>query len=297
MENLDGLIKLDDECKLLSDAKTMQIFGLEGSPQHHISDDRIDNIAGSPLSLSEKRMSKCVEPSEDDDNSEILLDTFIVDRRFGNDGGLTVGGMIMLSRDPENVKDQNAIKVLTKDTDHNKELGYIPRELAQYLSPLIDKFHLRFEGHITSIPQYPHAVVPIQIYSSGIVSFGEKDSSSLQVFNSLRRNALLAAEFSKTHSPIPAKYQHNLLLLLKEVLNINGHLFTEGEKTLLEAFLSLSDLVKGSLLGFMHVKAHGFGWLAYHMPKYVIMKKLLRGSLKQNVLLYSNQWINYKLMT
>lgn len=126
------------------------------------------------------------------------------------------------------------------------------------------------------------------------MSFGEKDSSSLQVFNSLRRNALLAAEFSKTHSPIPAKYQHNLLLLLKEVLNINGHLFTEGEKTLLgrifklgssqlifdkfayitffcfsfgtEAFLSLSDLVKGSLLGFMHVKVVDFNtplfWLA-----------------------------------
>nr|XP_016499777.1 PREDICTED: fanconi-associated nuclease 1 homolog isoform X2 [Nicotiana tabacum] len=240
MENLDGLIKLDDERKLLPDAKTMQIFGLEGSPQHQISEDRIDNIADSPLSLSEKRMPKCVEPSEDDDNSEILLDTFIVGRRFSNDGELTVGAMIMLARDPENVRDQNAIKVLTKDTDHNKELGYIPRELAQYLSPLIDKFHLRFEGHITSIPQHPHAVVPIQIYSSGIVSFGEKDSSSLQVFNSLRRNALSAAEFSKTHSPIPAKYQHNLLLLLKEVLNINGHLFTEGEKTLL-AFLSLSD--------------------------------------------------------
>ncbi|XP_009592314.1 fanconi-associated nuclease 1 homolog isoform X2 [Nicotiana tomentosiformis] len=240
MENLDGLIKLDDECKLLSDAKPMQIFRLEGSPQHQISDDRIDNIADSPLSLSEKRMPKCVESSEDDDNSEILLDTFIVGRRFGNGGELTVGAMIMLSRDPDNVKDQNAIKVLTKDTDHNKELGYIPRELAQYLSPLIDKFHLRFEGRITSIPQHPHAVVPIQIYSSGIVSFGEKDSSRLQVFNSLRRNALSAAEFSKTHSPIPAKYQHNLLLLLKEVLNINGHLFTEGEKTLL-AFLSLSD--------------------------------------------------------
>lgn len=70
------------------------------------------------------------------------------------------------------------------------------------------------------------------------MSFGEKDSSSLQEFNSFRRNALCAAEFSKTHAPIPAKYLHNLLLLLKEVLKINAHLFTEDEKTLLSMISS-----------------------------------------------------------
>ncbi|PHU21265.1 hypothetical protein BC332_06372 [Capsicum chinense] len=240
MENLDDLVKFDDECKLMAGAKST-ISGLEDSPQQQISDDRIDNIADSPLSLSENGTSKCVEPLEDYDNSKILLDSFIVGRKFGADTELTIGTMLMLSRDSENVKDLNAIKVLTKDTGHSKELGFIPRELAQYLSPLIDNFQLMFEGHITSVPQHPHAIVPIQIYSSSIVSFGEKDSSSLQEFNSFRRNALCAAEFSKTHAPIPAKYQHNLLLLLKEVLKINAHLFTEDEKTLLKAFLSLSD--------------------------------------------------------
>ncbi|KAM3249988.1 fanconi-associated nuclease 1 isoform X1 [Capsicum annuum] len=240
MENLDDLVKFDDECKLMAGAKST-IAGLEDSPQQQISDDRIDNIADSTLSLSENGTSKCVEPLEDYDNSKILLDSFIVGRKFGADTELTIGTMLMLSRDSENVKDLNAIKVLTKDTGHSKELGFIPRELAQYLSPLIDNFQLMFEGHITSVPQHPHAIVPIQIYSSSIVSFGEKDSSSLQEFNSFRRNALCAAEFSKTHAPIPAKYLHNLLLLLKEVLKINAHLFTEDEKTLLKAFLSLSD--------------------------------------------------------
>ncbi|XP_055814033.1 fanconi-associated nuclease 1 homolog isoform X2 [Solanum dulcamara] len=241
VENLDGLLEFDDERKLLSGEKSMQIVGLEGFPQHQISDDRIDNITSSPLSLSKNRTPTCVEPLEDDDNSKILLDTFIVGRKFADDTELIIGAMVMLSRDFENVKDSNAIKVLTKDTGHSKELGFIPRELAQYVSPLIDNFQLRFEGHITSIPQHPHAVVPIQIYSSGIASFGEKDSSSLQEFNSFRINAVCAAEFSKTHPPISAKYQQNLLLLLKEVLKINAHLFTEGEKTLLQAFLSLSD--------------------------------------------------------
>lgn len=240
-ENLDGLPDFDDECKSLSGAKSMQIVGIEGFPQHQISDDRIDNFTGSPLSLSENRTPTYVEPLEDDDNSKILLDTFIVGRKFADDTELIIGAMVMLSRDSENVKDPNAIKVLTKDTGHSKELGFIPRELAQYVSPLIDHFQMTFEGHITSIPRHPHAVVPIQIYSSSFASFGEKDSSSLQEFNSFRRNALCAAEFSKTRPPIPAKYQHNLLLLLKEVLKINAHLFAEGEKTLLKTFLSLSD--------------------------------------------------------
>ncbi|XP_015088473.1 fanconi-associated nuclease 1 homolog isoform X5 [Solanum pennellii] len=240
-ENLDGLPDFDDECKSLSGAKSMQIVGLEGFPHHQISDDKIDNFTGSPLSLSENRTPTYVEPLEDDDNSKILLDTFIVGRKFADDTELIIGAMVMLSRDSENVKDPNAIKVLTKDTGHSKELGFIPRELAQYVSPLIDNFQMTFEGHITSIPRHPHAVVPIQIYSSSIASFGEKDSSSFQEFNSFRKNALCAAEFSKTHPPVPAKYQHNLLLLLKEVLKINAHLFAEGEKTLLKAFLSLSD--------------------------------------------------------
>lgn len=42
-------------------------------------------------------------------------------------------------------------QVLTKDTGHSKELGFIPRELAQYVSPLIDNFQLRFEVIILDI--------------------------------------------------------------------------------------------------------------------------------------------------
>lgn len=89
----------------------MQIVGLEGFSQHEISDDRIDNITGSPLSLSENRTPTCVEPLEDDENSKILLDTFIVGRKFADDTELIIGAMVMLSRDFENVKDPNTVKV------------------------------------------------------------------------------------------------------------------------------------------------------------------------------------------
>lgn len=36
-------------------------------------------------------------------------------------------------------------QVLHGDSEYDNLLGYIPRELAKYLSPLMDKFHLNFE--------------------------------------------------------------------------------------------------------------------------------------------------------
>jgi hypothetical protein len=36
-------------------------------------------------------------------------------------------------------------QVISADTGCGKMLGFLPRELAQYLSPLIDKFCLSFE--------------------------------------------------------------------------------------------------------------------------------------------------------
>lgn len=36
-------------------------------------------------------------------------------------------------------------QVIYADFDDNNVLGYLPRELAQYLSPLIDMFDLTFE--------------------------------------------------------------------------------------------------------------------------------------------------------
>lgn len=46
-----------------------------------------------------------------DDIFGLTLDTFIVGRRFGDEAELNLGMMITLQRDPNNVKDPNAIKV------------------------------------------------------------------------------------------------------------------------------------------------------------------------------------------
>lgn len=46
-----------------------------------------------------------------DDIYGVILETFIVGRRFGDETELYLGASIHLSRDPDNVKDPNAIKV------------------------------------------------------------------------------------------------------------------------------------------------------------------------------------------
>lgn len=82
---------------------------------------------------------------DDYDVSKVIIPTLIVGRRYGCREELDPQSRLCLSRDPENVKDSNAIKVLYVDCGYDSMLGYIPRELAQYLSPLIDNFHLSFE--------------------------------------------------------------------------------------------------------------------------------------------------------
>lgn len=108
--------------------------------------------------------------------SGVTLQTFIVGRRFfSHENELHVGANISLLPDPHNVKDPNAIKVslffffliyiysskfislinalfvwiqvLSADSGSCKckVLGFLPRELAQYLSPLMEKYCLSFE--------------------------------------------------------------------------------------------------------------------------------------------------------
>lgn len=109
--------------------------------------------------------------------SGVTLQTFIVGRRFfSHENELNVGANISLLPDPHNVKDPNAIKVslllfnlfisgskfislikkgilfvwiqvLSADSGSSKckVLGFLPRELAQYLSPLMEKYCLSFE--------------------------------------------------------------------------------------------------------------------------------------------------------
>ncbi|KAL3507167.1 hypothetical protein ACH5RR_032549 [Cinchona calisaya] len=206
-------------------------------------EEEINNEVDSPSMASEERVSEHdvqEDMDNDDDLSELSLQTFIVGRRFADQTELTPQSKIILSRDPENDKDPNAIKVISADYGCSKVIGFLPRELAQYLSPLIDKFHLSFEGHVTSVPPHSFAVVPIQIICQNKLLHGEKDYYSFQLFKSLWRHAVHVVISGKAHSPGMTGYQQNLVLMIQEVLRSHSHLLTDHEKTFLERLSSLS---------------------------------------------------------
>ncbi|KAL0284509.1 UNVERIFIED_CONTAM: Fanconi-associated nuclease 1 [Sesamum angustifolium] len=178
---------------------------------------------------------------DDDDICEVSIPTSIVGRRYGSRKELDTESRVCLSRDPENVKDPNAIKVLYADCEYDNMLGYIPRELAQYLSPLIDKFYLNFEGSIISVPKDAHAAVPIQIICKNGQICNQISDANIQDFKSLWRQALNVAELAKTNPSGMTRYQRNLVLLIQDVLENNQHLFTTSEMSFLEAFKLLPD--------------------------------------------------------
>nr|GME15065.1 fanconi-associated nuclease 1 homolog isoform X1 [Ipomoea batatas] len=235
--------KLDDFTRCIDESPSSDTDTLAGCTENQMNDDKINGNCSYPSLLSEHEtcMHDMVESANGDDLSELSLDTYIVGRRFAEETELELGAGILLSRDPDNDKDPNAIKVLSTDSGYDQAIGFLPREIALYLSPLIEKFGLRFEGHITSVPKHPRAVVPIQITCPCNKSFDEIDCNNVQFLKSSWKNALCVAQYARAHPPGSAKYQHNLQVLLTEVLKNNHHLFMDAEKTLLENFLSLSD--------------------------------------------------------
>lgn len=151
---------------------------VEVSLEHLNRDDLMNSkevdMSGSCSSFPDLKMTKLVSSSAGVDTTVGTLETYIVGRKFADEVELNQGTLISLLRDPKNVKDPNAIKVffllLSFDfvfsswkttfsslsffplnqvvhTDSRCELilGYLPRELAKHLSPLIDKCCLKFE--------------------------------------------------------------------------------------------------------------------------------------------------------
>ncbi|GAU17744.1 hypothetical protein TSUD_171320 [Trifolium subterraneum] len=176
-----------------------------------------------------------------DDKCDIFgvkFETLIVGRRYADKEEVCVGDTVSLLRDSQNVKDTNAIKVVSADSGCSKYLGYLPRELAQYLSPLIDNYGVVFRGHVTSIPKQSLDAVPIQIMChrtpDGEIKYDD------ETFKSLWKNAQHAVE-SAIRNPSSVKYQINFCLMLQEVLRNSIHLLTEDEKTYMESFNSLSN--------------------------------------------------------
>ncbi|XP_062164516.1 fanconi-associated nuclease 1 homolog isoform X2 [Alnus glutinosa] len=197
----------------------------DGPSENPINDDKINYSLDTTQLLSPK--NEVLKGDRDvtiDDISGATLETFIVGRRFSDEKELHLGASISLLRDPDNDKDPNAIKVISADTGCGKMLGFLPRELAQYLSPLIEKFCLSFE-----------------IVCHKSILRGEKEYEVVEAFKCLWKNAKSVVESSKDCPPSMTKYQQNFCLLIHEVLRSNPHLFTDDEKNFMESFTSLSN--------------------------------------------------------
>ncbi|WOH07871.1 hypothetical protein DCAR_0727305 [Daucus carota subsp. sativus] len=228
------------ECKMHTIRDYILNTPASSSEENPVLNGKLNYIASSP-SIS-PQISRPQSAESVDDIYGYNLMTSIVARRFCDKVELNPGEAISLMRDPSNAKDPNAIKVLVEDPESTKTVGFLPRDLAQYLSPLMDKFGLCFEGSITYVPDRALAAIPVQIVCCKKILVGEKECEDNQLFNSLWKHVLNVVEIEKT-CPNNIKYQHNFVLMLQEVLRTNPHLITADEKTFLlsESFLSLSD--------------------------------------------------------
>lgn len=96
-----------------SSSDNASLVNIDGSAVNSVNDDTVNNggIVNSPSLVSETEASENESGDLDDDISGKILATFIVGRKFGEEGELHTETNITFCRDPENTKDPNAIKV------------------------------------------------------------------------------------------------------------------------------------------------------------------------------------------
>ncbi|KAJ4956534.1 hypothetical protein NE237_013317 [Protea cynaroides] len=212
----------------------------ENLTKEGIFDNKVDEPPPPPF-VCNLKMHQLTMGTFKDDISGATLETYIVGRRFSDEVELKQGASIFLSRDPNNPKDPNAIKVVSMDSERGKMLGFLPRALAQYLSPLIEKYCVNFEGTVMSLPKHSFDAVPIQIVCQEMMPHNEKEYNDWQCFQSLWESVVRVVEYTKKFPPNMTRYQQNFSIIIHEVLNSNSHLFLDDERLFLESFTSLSD--------------------------------------------------------
>lgn len=190
--------------------------------------------SGFSLTINALRNGFCQDKGKD----VSILETFIVGRRFHEKVDLQHGVRVYTLREPKNPKDDNAIKVFFEDQGCRYPLGYLPRELVEYLSPLIDNHKIECEGSISSLPEHPLDPVPIILFCQKLVN--DINPQNQEVFDSLWQKALLANESAKSLPTNMTKYQQNFCLIVEDVMDNHSHLFTSEEKNLIGSFSSLS---------------------------------------------------------
>ncbi|KAJ4755960.1 zinc ion binding/nucleic acid binding/hydrolase [Rhynchospora pubera] len=188
---------------------------------------------------SETRSAPVLPETSFEGNSSTVLDTYIVGRKFCDNVELEQDTQIILTRDTQNVKDSNAIKVTSTRLEM---LGYLPRELSKCLAPLLDYNCIDCEGSVASLPLNPQDAVPIKL-SCHKKDYSEHGTNSAiqKDFSSLWKTVLMEVERGKQHPPNVPRYQQNFNLLIEDVMRNHSHLFTDKEILFIGSFKFLSD--------------------------------------------------------
>ncbi|MBA0585850.1 hypothetical protein Gorai_016612 [Gossypium raimondii] len=177
--------KSHDQRRQLPHTESVKQIDVAGSAENPISDGRANTMVDfSALSTDNEESRNHIDVTVDS-ISGMAIDTYIVGRKFSDEKEVNLGANISLLRDPDNIKDSNAIKVLSASSACCKVLGYLPLELAQYLSPLIEKYCLSFEGYVISVPKRSLDAVQIQIVCQNSIfneSFTSLSEDSQRLF-------------------------------------------------------------------------------------------------------------------
>ena len=101
-------------------------------------------------------------PADSTEDAQLVaISTVVVGRRFRATEAVSVGMPLALQHDDANARDENAVMVLAKDS--RGLLGYIPREVAAALCPLLQQGAISIVGQVQSTGRTPAAPVPIQL--------------------------------------------------------------------------------------------------------------------------------------
>ncbi|KAL5200769.1 hypothetical protein ABZP36_021972 [Zizania latifolia] len=175
-----------------------------------------------------------------DSSTTVHVDTVIVGRRFHENVELQEGVGISLLRDPQNAKDPDAIKVLYSGSECEQMLGYLPREVAKVLAPLLDRHYIDCEGCVVGVPEQQLDNVPIQLMCQRS-TYNDGTYDGLKHLQSLWENFIGAVGNGNLQRPSSMRYQTNFNLMITDVMTNHAHLFSCKEKSFLDSFKLLSD--------------------------------------------------------
>ncbi|RCV20463.1 hypothetical protein SETIT_4G057700v2 [Setaria italica] len=119
-------------------------------------------------------------------------------------------------------------------------LGYLPRELAKVLAPLMDMHYVECEGCVVGLPEQQLGNVPIQITIQKC-KIDNQINDDPEYWQSLWEKFISTVKSGNFQRPSSARYQRNFNLMIADVMANHAHVFSDIERSFLASFKSLSD--------------------------------------------------------